>query len=166
MKNYTHHLDENSSASPVHSPGVVRDDEFLLRLMFNPQHVENGKLTPAAVTASDLHTKGFSVYRLGYVSIEFIVAKEENTLRKERKDNVTWTTEGVAKLSASSVRNIKFDEEQAFVIIDTAKENEEGHAEILVARPEKGISHVKEMRKLLRPLLEERMPIEKAFESV
>ena len=165
MTNYTHHLDEWSSAAPAYSPGIVKDDEFLLRRLFNPQHVVDGKLLPAAIPAKDLHTEGFSVHRLEYVSIEFIDATIKDTLSKGRKDNITWTSEGVAKLSASGVRKIKIEKEQIFVVVDSAKEDDIGHADILVANPEKGISHAREMRKLLLPLMEERMPVKTAFEG-
>ena len=61
--------------------------------------------------------------------------------------------------------NVKIEKEQIFVVIESATESNCGHADILVLNPEKGISHAREMRKLLLPLMEERMPVEKAFKG-
>ena len=61
--------------------------------------------------------------------------------------------------------NVKIKKEQIFVVIDSATESNCGHADILVLNPEKGISHAREMRKLLLPLMAKRMPVEKAFED-
>ena len=157
------HLDEHVSAKPDLSPGVVEDDELLLRELFNPQHVRNGELLPSAIPAKDLISKGFSVNRMKHVTAEFVKASIEKRLSKSRKGE-PWKDEGVAKLKALEVRQIPFDGRQAFVVIDTAEPDNRGHASIYAATPEKGEPHARELRERLLPFLQKRMPVDKAFE--
>ena len=157
------HLDEHISANPGLSPGVVEDDELLLRELFKPHHIRNGELRPAAISAKDLVLRGFSVNRMKHVTTEFVKASIEKRLSKSRKGE-SWEEEGVAKLKALEVRQIQFDGRQAFVVIDTAEPNNRGHASIYAASPEKGEPHAREIRDLLLPFLEKRMPVDEAFE--
>ena len=158
------HLDETSSAAPGISPGVVKDDETLLRELFNPQHVKNGELLPAAIPVKDLLDRGFSVHRMQYVTEDFVKKLIEERLSKPRKDG-PWTNEGVARFKALEVRQLSLREgQQAFVIIDTATDDNPGHASIYATAPEKGEAHARELRDLIRQLLESRIPIEDAFE--
>lgn len=48
------HLDEGISAAPDFSPGIVQDNERLLRTLFNPAHVQHGKVLPRAIPVQDL----------------------------------------------------------------------------------------------------------------
>ncbi len=157
------HLDEQSSAAPGLSPGIVKDDEYLLRELFNPQHVENGELKLAAISLKDLRSRGFSVHRMKYVTPECVKASIEGRLSRPRK-GAPWKNEGAAKLKALDVRQILCDGRQAFVVIDTAEQNNRGHASIYVAAPEKGDQYARELRQLLLPFLQKRMPVDKAFE--
>lgn len=157
------HLDEHTSAAPGLSPGIVEDDECLLRELFNPQHIKNGELQPAAISLKDLRRCGFSVHRMKYVTAEFVKASIEERLSRPRKGE-PWKNEGAAKLKALEVRQILFDGRQAFVVIDTAEPNNRGHASIYAATPGKGDPHARELRKLLLPFLQKRMPVDKAFE--
>ena len=158
------HLDEHVSAQPDLSPGVVEDDELLLRELFNPQHVRNGELRPAAISAKELISKGFSVHRMKHVTAEFVKASIEERLSRPRKGE-PWKDEGAAKLKALEVRQIRFDDCQAFVVIDTAESDNRGHASIYAATPGKGESHAREIRDLLLPFLEKRIPVDEAFEE-
>ena len=158
------HLDEHVSAKPSLSPGVVKDEEFLLRELFNPQHIRNGELRPAAIPAKDLLSEGFSVNRMKHVTAEFVKASIEQRLSKPRKGE-PWKNEGVAKLKTLEVRQILFDGRQAFVVIDTAEPDNRGHASIYVATPGEGESHARELRELLLPFLQKRMSVDEAFEE-
>ncbi len=156
------HLDECVSAAPDLSPGTVDDEERLLREMFNPQHVRDGKLLPSAISLTDLRCRGFSVHRMKYVTVEFIEASILERLSRPRK--TPWQDEGVARFQALAVRRISVCDQQALVVIDTAHEDNHGHASIYAAAPEKGDAHARELRALLLPLLQERMPVHQAFE--
>ena len=162
MSDSSPHLDEHVSTQPNLSPGVVEDDELLLRELFNPQHVRNGELLPSAIQTEDLLLRGFSVNRMRYVTAEFVKAAIEKRLSEKGEP---WKDEGAAKLKALEVRQIRFDDCQAFVVIDTAERNNPGHASIYAAAPEKGKPHARELRELLLPFLQERMHVDKAFEE-
>ena len=157
------HLDEHVSAAPGLSPGIVADDELLLREMFNPQHVRDGKLLPSAISLHDLRSRGFSVHRMKYVSLAFVKVSMEARLSRPRKDE-PWKSEGVAKLDAREVRQLCVDDEQAFVVIDTALKDNRGHASIYAAEPGKGDAYARELRFLLLPLLQHRMTVDEAFQ--
>lgn len=156
------HLDEGNSAAPCVSPGTVRDEEFLLRELFNPQHIVDGKLIESAISLQDLRQRGFSVHRMKHVRADFIKASMEERLSRPRK-GTPWTNEGVAKLTAQAVRQLRLDDQQAFVVIDTAVEDNPGHASIYAAEPEKGDPYARELRSLLLPLLHNRMSVDEAY---
>ena len=160
MSDSSLHLDEHVSAKPGLSPGVVEDDELLLRALFNPQHIRNGELLPSAIPAEDLLLKGFSVDRMKHVTAEFVKASIEKRLSKTGKPR---KDEGVAKLKALEVRQFRVDDCQALVVIDTAEPDNPGHASIYASAPEKGKTHARELRELLLPFLEKRMPVDEAF---
>ena len=63
--------DENASQSS-YSPGIVESAEILLRLGFHPQHIEDGKIVPAAISQQDLMARGFSVDRQTHVDRQVI----------------------------------------------------------------------------------------------
>lgn len=157
------HLNEHISAASGLSPGPVEDDELLLRELFNPQHVRNGELLPTAISLQDLRSRGFSVHRMKYVLTEFVKASMEKRLSRPRKGE-PWKNKGVAKLKTLEVRQLRVDDCQAFVVIDTAQQNNRSHASIYAAASGKGDAQARELRRLLLPLLQKRMPVDKAFE--
>ena len=158
----TPHLDEASSAEPKISPGVVTDDEWLLRLIFNPDHVQDGQLQPAAIPLADLQKRGFSINRLQYITREFV----ENAISRavaRSFDGSPRTSEGVACFSARSVRDVRDNGNQGFVVIDTAKTSNLGHASIYLADIEMKPSRARRMRNRLLSLLQERISVSQAF---
>ena len=49
-----------------YSPGPVDDAEYLLRIVFNPEHInDENQVLPVAIPISDLSERGFSVERKG-----------------------------------------------------------------------------------------------------
>ncbi len=163
LPNNPPHLDEHVSAAPGISPGVVADDEFLLRELFNPQHIDdNGQVLVTAISLQDLRHRGFSVNRIKYVSPDFIKSSVRKRLSRPRHGR-PWRDEGVAKFEARRIRRIQTQGERAFVVIDTALPENPGHASIYVTKPEKGEAYARELRNLLKPFLQDRMSIEQAF---
>jgi hypothetical protein len=156
------HRDEGVSAAPGLSPGVVEDDEILLREMFNPEHVRAGEVIERAVPVEDLRARGFSVHRMKFVAPGFIKASMRERVARPRAGDA-WRDEGVAKLVARTVRELRKDERQAFVVIDTAEEDNHGHASIFAADPLVGRAHARKLRGLLLPLLQKRMSVDEAF---
>ena len=147
-------------AAPDLSLGPVRDEEILLREIFNPQHIKDGVLLERAVSLEDLRSKGFSVHRKEYVTEEFIRAMIDERLLRPRKE-APWEAEGVATIETSKVRQVCVDDERAFVVIDTANEDNRGHASIYAAKCDE--AHARELRKHLLPFLRKREMVEEIF---
>lgn len=156
------HLDEVVSASPDVSPGVVLNDEQLLRALFNPDHIKNGALQVAAIPLRDLQARGFSVYRLSHVTPE-LISDGINRLLARRPGGEPRNSEGVAKFSAGTVRSIQVDDRQVFVVIDTALPDNVGHASIYLSDVSMPQSQARRMREQLLPLLQQRMSVAEAF---
>lgn len=87
----------------------------------------------------------------------------KDRLSRPRKEE-PWKGEGVAKFETLAVRRLHLDGRQALVVIDTAAEDDRGHAGIYATDPEKGDAHARELRFLLLPLLRKRTSIREAFE--
>ena len=158
----TPHLDEASSAAPDTSPGIVEDDESLLRSVFNPDHVKDGQVQPSAIPLRDLQERGFSVNRLQYVNQEFVEDAISRTLARTFQGTAR-ESEGVASFQARTVRDIRDDGSQVFVVIDTALPDNRGHASIYLADPEIRPSQARRMREKLLPLLSNRVSVAQAF---
>ena len=164
MPPFPEHLKESASASPEYSSGVVLDSETLLREMFNPQHIIDGKVMVTAVSLTELRSTGFSVHRKEHVSFNVVQESIEKRLRRPRKGQ-PWKDEGVAEILTRDVRDIREDGERLFAVIDTALPDNRGHASIYAANPTLGDAHARKLRLLLIPLLENRKPLEQAFEE-
>ena len=158
----TPHLDEATTAIPGISPGPVADEEALLREMLNPDHIVEGELRPAAIPLRDLKERGFSVNRRDYVSRYFI----EHTLNQRLArpfQGMPRVSEGLSQFAAGSVREIRDNGKQVFVVIDTATESNKGHASIYLSDIQVNDSHARGMRSRLLPLLGNRLSVAEAF---
>ena len=156
------HIDETISAAPDLSPGVVQDDEQLLRSLFNPDHIKDGVLQVVAIPLRDLQVRGFSVNRLSHVTPEFVDAGI-NRLLARRPGGEPRYSEGVAKFTAGMVRSIQVDGRQSFVAIDTALPDNVGHASIYLSDVSMPQSQARRMRERLLPLLQRRTSVAEAF---
>ena len=156
------YLDETVSAAPDVSPGVILNDEQLLRSLFNPDHIKDGVLQVAAIPLRDLQVRGFSVNRLSHVTPEFVDAGI-NRLLARRPGGEPRYSEGVARFSAGTVRGIQVEGRQVFVVIDTALPVNVGHASIYLSDVSMPQSQARRMRERLLPLLQRRMSVAEAF---
>lgn len=78
--------DENTSKSP-YSPGIVKSTETLLHLGFDPEHMKDGKIGPAAIPRRDLNERGFSVDRQAYAKRQVIEDRTRDQMtRRQKKD--------------------------------------------------------------------------------
>ncbi len=162
MENISHHLDECTSAAPGISPGIVENSESLLRILFNPDHIRDGKIVESAIPVKDLRIRGFSVLRKKHVTHGFISSSIQDMLSRPRKSEPK-IFEKVAKFEVIAVRAIKFENQQVFKVIDTALKNNLGHASIYIAAAEKGEGFARKMRMRLLPLFENRMSVDELF---
>ena len=159
------HLDETTSAS-VFSPSVVRDEEFLIREVCDPEHWDsNGNLVETAIPVRDLRERGFSVHRRTYTTAEFVKQAIQERCGKPRQ-NGPWK-EYAAVLKAEEVRSIRIEDEdgQALVVIDTALEDNRAHASIYVATPKRSKRDAKRARTYLLPFLRLCLTVEGAFQD-
>ena len=171
------HPDERDIAVLGLLPGVVENEEVLLREMYSPHHVENGKVKPSAITLDELKGSGASVHRKRYTSRAFLETAIQDRLSRVRSGK-SWTSEGVAVFTAEEVRelprqNTQGEDEQAFVVKDTASPERPGHASIHFADLSQFIiaigsnkldEHLREWRLDLLDLLEKRMSVDEAFQ--
>ncbi len=160
------HLNERVSPDPSRSPGLVENDEYLIREVCDPQHIdEEGNVVESAIETKHLLSQGFSVHRQQHTPREFIKQAVKNRCAgPDRKD---WKEE-VTLFKAEEVRLLHDDDDKpGFVVIDTPLEDNLGHASIYVTHPQKGErgpSYARKMKRRLLPLLQRRMSIDEAFE--
>lgn len=85
--------------------------------------------------------------------------------RLNRPRATQWRGAGVAVLQAKEVRGLRLDgdETQAFVIIDTARVENPGHASLYAADPNRGPAHARRLRAYLMPLLHQRVSVQEAY---
>ena len=162
MASQSPHRDENVSAAPDISPGIVQVNEGLLRGLFNPDHVKEGEVLPTAIPLADLDKRGFSVHRLSHVNQDLLQHSIDKILSRMSGGH-RRKFEGVARLETYAVRALTIEGARAFVVIDTALPCNAGHASIYAAKPSLKPSHLRELRKLLLPLLQSRMSVAEVF---
>jgi len=127
------HRDEGESASPWLSPGLVGRDEIVLRTILDPDHIEaNGKLAAAAISLSDIRSRGWSVDRKHFTSpwririFHFRWKRRKPAIRKFY----------VLPISANEIRRLTpGNGPQEFVITDASVFLNPAHAAVLLAGP-------------------------------
>ncbi len=140
---------EKLSASR-HSPGPVAVNEGLVRIVFNPIHVdvETGKLKPSAV--SDAKDKGCSVNRLTHTTLadSIVQGKAVAAFKNDANpEKAARTVYGVAQLTANDVRSISVHAaDRAFAIYDTGLEKNRSHADVCQIVPEKNKQQARSAR--------------------
>ena len=158
----TIHLDESVTAAPGISPGPVADEESLIREILNPGHVVDGEVQSSAISLTDLRERGFSVHRLEYVTQNF-VEQSINQRLSRRYQGQMRVSEGVAHFTARAVREIRDNDVQEFVVIDTAMQSNPGHASIYLSDIGVKDSLARRMRNKLLTFLENRISVADAF---
>ena len=137
-------------------------EESLIREILNPDHVVDGKVQSSAIPLKDLKERGFSVHRLDHVTRKFVEdsINEKLTRASQGRERVS---EGVARFTARTVREISDNGSQVFVVIDTSMKSNRGHASIYLSDIEMKNSLARSMRNKLLPLLENRISVADAF---
>ena len=158
------HLDETVTASPDISPGLVQDDERVIRALFNPDHIKEGQIVSSAIPIRDLLKRGFSVQRRNFTTQEILEKIIDRYLSRESGTSKR-KFEGVAPLETREVRGLIEDDKRVFVVIDTALECNPGHASIYLSDTTVPDSKAREYRKLLMPFLNYRTSIAEALSA-
>ena len=65
-------IDDELHSQSAYSPGVVKDEEELLRIIFYPEHIVDNIVQPRAIALDDLRSRGFSVDRRPYVQQDIL----------------------------------------------------------------------------------------------
>lgn len=129
MPEHAIHRDELSSASPWFSPGLVRDSEVVLRTIFDPHHLQDGKLSTAAIALKDLKSRGWSVDRKRFTSPWRI--RIFHWQWKHRKADIH--TCFVIPIDVQTLRSHKADQKQLFSATDDALLLNPAHAAVLLS---------------------------------
>ncbi len=119
-----------------HSPGLVQDDEVLVRVLYSPHYInkETGEVTPAAFT--DARKRGLSVRRKAHISEKDHRAKIEEKVAADqaagRNNDGFWQ---VIYTKCADLRNLKLDDggDRSFCVYDTATEDDRSHTDVCQA---------------------------------
>ena len=158
------HLDEGVSCEPDYSPGVVKDGEYLIRDMCNPEYFDETGITDAAISLDDLRSDGVSLHRREYTTPGFV----KQALQERCKDRQNWKMDNVSLVKVKSIREIRDDNKQLFRVIDTATEANPAHADIfpsILKNRELNKGDARLLRRRLLPLLKECMSVDAAFQT-
>ena len=162
MQRQTPHLDESTSASPALSPGPVQGQETLLRIIIDPDHITEGRIQPSAIQLRDLTHRGLSVHRREHATRQEVERVAQTMLGRTTAGG-TRRLEGLTIFTSGAVRRIRYQERQAFVVIDTAQPENRAHASIYLATLQMKPSLAREMREQLLNLMTDRLTLEQAF---
>ncbi len=94
-------------AQSQYSPGIIDNNEELLRLIFSPFHwdEENEMVVPAAFQRKELNERGVSVQRQRYTSKDFITEKADQIVQSRTDKRFV----GVISTKCRLIRNIQDD---------------------------------------------------------
>ena len=117
-----------------HSPGLVRDDELLIRTLYSPHQInEKGTVTPASFR--DALERGLSVNRKSFISEAGLRKRIEGKIERDRKDGKERNEfYRVVAARCGDVRQL-FSEDGArlFCVYDTASQEDVSHADVCQA---------------------------------
>lgn len=148
-----HYTQEDEKIS--HSEfGVVKDQEYLLRVIYAPEHIVDGFVIESAISLEDLSTRGFSLDREMYKDDTLI---ELRIVNQTQKNPDKRQSSSVSKFLCGDARVISIPEqtnERAFVVIDDAQDDNRAHASLYSAQDGLGKGTLRRLRSLLLPLLQ------------
>jgi hypothetical protein len=125
------HRDESSSAAPWISPGLVADNETVLRTIFDPQHIQNGELQNAAISLEDIRSRGWSVERKRFTSLWRIKLTHYRWRLKKSDLKRCY----VIPIDVGALRTqCQFDQNHKFIVIDDALYANPAHAAVLISK--------------------------------
>jgi hypothetical protein len=157
------HRSEVKSAAPRYSPDLVQADEFVLRTILDPDHVDpSGNLSFAAIPLADIQYRGWSVDRKKYTSLRQLNLFHQD--KKKRKTSIDRFY--VLPVRVSEIRFNPDSGDQEFVVTDAALCNKPCHAVVLVSATGKQTpSKLKEFRSELLKRLPRYVKTVQIFEA-
>ena len=125
---------ERSSVS-AHSPGLVQDDEILIRTLYSPFQIneETGRVDPAHFR-TDLEKRGFSVNRMDHISETDLQTKIARKIEHDRaKGRQRGEFYRVVTARCGDIRHLVDGDRRLFCTYDTASEDDPSHADVCQA---------------------------------
>jgi len=126
--NYEELLTLEKSSQSEFSPCIISNDEKIARVIFSPKHYSDGEVVALAFQQI-FSPDGMSVLRLNYF-FENSLIKTIKLLQKDDENQYT----GYVSASVSDIRNVIQNGFRVFYILDTAREDRVGHADIFSIR--------------------------------
>ncbi|WP_394754372.1 hypothetical protein [Crenothrix sp.] len=132
--------------------GVVKDEEYLLRIIYAPEHIRDDLVIESAIALDDLSTRGFSLDRDAYKNDSAIQQRISTQSDKQPDQRQTYF---IAKFQCISVRDM-LDEanKRAFIVIDDVHDDNKAHASLYSAKANLGKGILRKLRSQLLPLLQ------------
>lgn len=135
---------EQTSVS-CYSPGVILEDERLIRALDQPVHFVDGEFSPTAFF--DAQIRGLSVNRLSHISLSDVVQLAQNRVARVNQKKVLASVAeagetppairkavGYVILSTTDLRNVRWrangPERRVFGVYDTAKADDPSHGDV------------------------------------
>lgn len=122
---------EEQTCSPQHSPGCVKDEEDLIRIIFSPHDylVSEERLVPTAF--DDMVIQGWSVLRKKYTSVKQIEQRADTIMKGK---GAPASVQGVIIISSRDLRKIRTSlGQRELCVLDTAQQTVKSHADVCQA---------------------------------
>lgn len=113
-----------------YSPGIVKDDETVARLLFSPHHIDKVTNDIQPVAFSDVFDKGLSVNRLKYISIGDMCKFGDEMAKTMGKSNSEREFIAYMTGSVSEIRKQLAEGFRVFAVYDTSNESAIMHADV------------------------------------
>ena len=153
-------VEDEQAPQSTFSPGVVKDEETLLRWHFHPEHFRDGKILPSAITTTDLKEKGLSIDRHQYTS----KARIENEIEQMQTRSPGQREFALlCRFSCYQVRALQdTEEDRSFVVIDEALKENKAHASVYSAK-DRSKGMLRKIRNDLLSILDKHSNIDDLF---
>ncbi|RZF24628.1 hypothetical protein EVC45_37930 [Paraburkholderia sp. UYCP14C] len=125
---------EGETASD-HSPGVVKNEELIVRQVMHPNFFDDEKQKIKPIWFDDVTNRGFSSDRLAYTTVEEVIARakaraDERNAKPENAEKPPVTVHSLGKLPVSRIREVICDDARAFGVYDTARADNISHTDV------------------------------------
>lgn len=139
-----------------YSPGLVREDEYIVRLILTPHHFQEGKVVPAAF--SDVDDKGLSCQRQADLVVTAdthafgpLLADAQNESRPDGARAESRKYVGALSAKVADIRSLIYENRsRVFGIYDTALPDNTAHIDVFQCGS--GPAEKKRLRKKMRDI--------------
>ena len=117
------------------SPGIVENEEQIVRIIYDPFHIDKGTGELLATAFDDLLSKdgkpaiGLSINRLKYITLDEVSKKAKTMAAEISLIRTARSYYGYTTLEVSKLRET-VNGDKLFVVLDTAKEDDISHGDV------------------------------------